>query len=52
MGGRRESVKSRSMYKVPMNMDNGVGVVFGSSDWMGQGRATGGKIGTTVTEQQ
>ena len=41
-----------NMYKGPMDKDNGVGIVFGSRGWMRQGRATVGKIGTTVNEQQ
>ena len=45
MGKRRERVKSRTVYKGPMDKDNGVGMVFGSRGWMGQGRATGGKWG-------
>ena len=49
---RRGRVKSKNRYKGPMVKDNGVGIVFGSGGWMGHGRATGGKNGTTVTEQQ
>ena len=41
-----------SEYKGPMDEDNVEGIVFGSGGWMGHGRATGGKNGTTVTEQQ
>ena len=40
------------MYKGPMDKDNGVGIVFGSGGWMGQGRTMGGqKMGKTVMEQ-
>ena len=49
---RRGKVKSRDMYKGPMVKDNGLGIGFGSGDWMGQGRAMVGKMGTTVTEKQ
>ena len=42
-------VKSRNRYKGPRDKDNGVRFVFGRA---GQGTAMGGKMGTTVTEQQ
>ena len=51
MGEIRGRVKSRNMYKGPMVEDNGVGIVFGSRGWMGQGRTMRGEMGTAVTEQ-
>lgn len=51
-GEKKRRVKSRNMYKGPVDKDKGVGIVLGSRGWMGQGRATGvGRMGTTVTEQ-
>ena len=44
-GERMGRVKSRNMYKGHMDKDNGVGTVFGSGGWTGQGRAIGGKWG-------
>ena len=40
------------MYKGPMDKDNGMGIVFGSRGWMGQGRATGRKKGETVNNNK
>ena len=51
-GERRGRVKSRNMYKGTRVKDHGVGIVFGNSSWTRQGRATGGKFGTSVTEQK
>ena len=52
IGERRGRVKSRNMYKGPMDKDNRVGIVFESRSLMGDGRAMGrGEMGTTVTEQ-
>ena len=44
-GEGRGRVKSRNVYKGPMDKDNGVVNVFGSGCWMGQGRAMEGKWG-------
>ena len=48
---RRGRVKSRNMYKGPMDTDKG-----GRKDWMWEvgrtGKSNGGKMGTTVIEQQ
>ena len=52
MGEGRGRVKSRNIYKGPMDKDNGVGIIFGSGDWRGQRTTTGGKVATTVTQQQ
>ena len=38
---RRGRVKSENTYKGHVDKDNGVGIVFGSRGWMGQGRAMG-----------
>ena len=45
MGGRRGMVKSRNMYKAPMDKDNGEGrgrLESGRWGWVGQGRLMGG----------
>ena len=52
MGKEGEGVKSRNTCKGPVGTDNGVGSAFGSGCWTEQGRATGEKMVTTVTEQQ
>ena len=52
---RRERVKSRNVYKGPMDRDNGGGVGRRLNVEVGVGRAgesNGGKMGTTVIEQQ
>ena len=53
-GDNRErwgSSKSRSMYRGPMGMDNGLEIDYGSGRG-GAGEGNGGKCGTTVMEQQ
>lgn len=35
-----------------MIKDSEVRIAFGSGGWIGQEKATGGKVGATVTEQQ
>ena len=44
MGERRGKVKSRNMYKGPMDEDNGGGGLnVGGWGWVGQGKSTGEK---------
>ena len=52
MVGRKQRDKSENMYEWPTDMENSEGIDLWERgvDWMGQGR--GGKIGTTVIEQQ
>ena len=45
MGERKGKVKSKNTYKGPMDKGNGVGIVFGSRGWTGQGRGKGGEWG-------
>ena len=53
MGERRRRVKSRNMYKGPMDKDNGEGrIECGRWGCVGQGRVMEEKMGTTVTEYQ
>ena len=44
--------KKGNRYKGPMDKDNGERIVFESGSWVGQGRATRGRMRITVTEQQ
>ena len=45
-GERKGRVKSRNMYKGPMDKDNGEGrTECGSGGWLGQGRVMEGKWG-------
>ena len=46
--GKKGKGKSRDMYKGPMDMDNWVGIDCGSGRWVGQGRATGKKLGQLI----
>ena len=48
-GERREKVKSRNMYKGPMDKDNRWGIECGRGQG---GESTGGEMGTNVIEQQ
>ena len=47
---RRRRDNSKNMYEWPTDMDNSVGIDWGSPGvgWVEEGK--GGKIGTTVTE--
>ena len=47
-GGMKRK-RSKNMYEGPMDMDNNVGIAYGSRRWTEQ-RRTRGKIATTVIE--
>ena len=51
-GERRGRVKPRSMYKGPWTSTMGWGMSLGVGVGWDRGEQWGGKMGTTVTEQQ
>ena len=52
MGERRGRVKSRNIYKGPMDKDKGGRGLNVGGEVGRAGESNGGKMGTTVTEQQ